>query len=154
MDLDTFRKQKQELQEQISKHGKKALVTEFNQFFESNSNVEAVRWSQYTPYFNDGDSCEFGRNDFYVKLKKALPIVKYDKTDGLTSDDDDDGFTDSYTIESDRNKDPRTLALAKSLEKLSRAFSGTDDIFLDTFGDHVQVTCTRDGFDVEEQSHD
>ena len=26
--------------------------------------VHSVRWSQYTPYFNDGDACVFGVNDF------------------------------------------------------------------------------------------
>lgn len=30
--------------------------------------VEAVRWEQYTPYFNDGDACEFRIYDASVKL--------------------------------------------------------------------------------------
>lgn len=30
--------------------------------------VESVRWEQYTPYFNDGDVCEFGIGDVYIKF--------------------------------------------------------------------------------------
>ena len=30
--------------------------------------VEAVRWTQYSPYFNDGDVCEFGVNDPHIKF--------------------------------------------------------------------------------------
>jgi hypothetical protein len=44
--------------------------------------VESVRWTQYTPYFNDGEPCVFGANDCYVKLAGA------DEEAG----DDGDGF--------------------------------------------------------------
>ncbi|MBM4707887.1 hypothetical protein GS982_01575 [Rhodococcus hoagii] len=30
--------------------------------------VEAVRWEQYTPYFNDGDACEFGIREVRIKF--------------------------------------------------------------------------------------
>lgn len=158
MDLDTFKQQKADLQAQISKHGKKMLATEFNQFFEANPTVEAVQWTQYTPYFNDGDSCEFGRNDMSIKISGKIKVVNYkgeeQEIGGDEGGNDDDGFIDQYELCSDRNKDPGTAALGKALKKLETALSDIDDIFLDTFGDHVEVTCTRNGFDVEEYSHD
>lgn len=30
-----------------------------NEIFASNSSIESLGWSQYTPYFNDGDTCHF-----------------------------------------------------------------------------------------------
>src|ERR1700735_4238981 len=42
--------------------------------------VEAIRWAQYIPGFNDGDACVFSVSDVYVK------ITGYDK------DDEGDGF--------------------------------------------------------------
>lgn len=32
-------------------------------YFEESDNIQSISWTQYTPYFNDGDSCEFGRNE-------------------------------------------------------------------------------------------
>lgn len=30
-----------------------------DEIFASNSNIESIGWTQYTPYFNDGDTCHF-----------------------------------------------------------------------------------------------
>lgn len=30
--------------------------------------VEAIRWRQYTPFFNDGEQCVFSVDDWFVKL--------------------------------------------------------------------------------------
>jgi len=34
-------------------------------FFDSVPEIKAFYWSQYTPYFNDGDECVFSVNDVY-----------------------------------------------------------------------------------------
>lgn len=33
--------------------------------------VKAFVWSQYTPYFNDGDACEFGVGDLYINYSEV-----------------------------------------------------------------------------------
>lgn len=38
------------------------------QFFDACPEVEAVTWTQYTPYFNDGETCEFSVNEKYFIL--------------------------------------------------------------------------------------
>ena len=30
-----------------------------NEIFASNSSIKTIGWTQYTPYFNDGDTCHF-----------------------------------------------------------------------------------------------
>jgi hypothetical protein len=35
----------------------------FNEFWEENPDVKIVTWTQYAPYFNDGDPCEFSVGD-------------------------------------------------------------------------------------------
>jgi hypothetical protein len=35
--------------------------------------IDGVRWTQYTPYFNDGDTCEFGANEIDVHFANELP---------------------------------------------------------------------------------
>lgn len=53
--------------EEMRKAHMKSLQTDFNEiiklFFEECPKVQAVVWSQYTPYFNDGEECVFSIND-------------------------------------------------------------------------------------------
>lgn len=35
--------------------------------------IDGVRWTQYTPYFNDGDACEFGANEVDVHFASNEP---------------------------------------------------------------------------------
>lgn len=46
--------------------------------------VEAVRWEQYTPYFNDGDVCTFSAND--VSIKFTGKDTGGDREDGFSED--------------------------------------------------------------------
>lgn len=46
--------------------------------------VEAVRWEQYTPYFNDGDVCEFGVREPRIKFVGEDAGGDYD--DGFSED--------------------------------------------------------------------
>lgn len=47
--------------------------------------VEAIRWTQYTPYFNDGEACEFSVHEPYIRF------VDGDEEAG----EREDGFVDS-----------------------------------------------------------
>jgi len=142
--LDEIRKRKNELQQQIEREGKEALKTVFLEMFQSCPEVLAVRWSQYTPYFNDGDPCVFMALDFRYELAGAV-APKY----GSDGDDDE---PKSYELYSLRNNDAfRSLsARLKRFEKESR----DQEVMRSVFGDHVRVTATRLGFEVEEYEHD
>lgn len=100
--------------------------------------VEAVRWRQYTPYFNDGDPCVFGANDAYVKLADA------DEEAG----DYGDGFLDYYGLEAGELHDA-----IKALSKVIN--SGHHNVLLSQkFGDHAIVTATKEKFVVDYYNHD
>jgi hypothetical protein len=53
---------------QVKEQGKELLHKHFTEYFEANPEVEAVKWAQYTPYFNDGEPCEFTVHDPETKL--------------------------------------------------------------------------------------
>lgn len=134
------------------------------------SEVIAVRWHQYTPYFNDGDPCVFGVHSFGVKF--------VDVTDD--EGDYEDGFIDpdyrlvnwDYEYNPFRKVNPRLSNTSKLifgdtsyenikvkldiLNELSRRIQdGMHEVFLQkTFGDHAEVTATRDGFSVDYYEHD
>ena len=53
---------KAELTEKV----KNSLSALFQEVFERYPEITVIKWTQYTPYFNDGDTCEFYVNEFYV----------------------------------------------------------------------------------------
>mgnify|MGYP001569417103 CR=1 FL=1 len=119
--------------------GKKEFKELFTEFFEAYPEVTALRWRQYTPYFNDGDSCEFSIGELFAT---AHPI----KADGDTESEDGD-YDDGYDLpkyNTPLRDDMRAVALVMD-----------DDVCLALFGDHVKVTIPR-GSDaiVEDYSHD
>ncbi|MCW2902217.1 MAG: hypothetical protein JWO67_4482 [Streptosporangiaceae bacterium] len=99
--------------------------------------VEAVKWHQYTPSFNDGDPCEFGVHEFYVR------VAGTDEEAG----DYEDGFLGGYDSElNDAVKTP--------LRNLGSAGGHCEDFLRESFGDHAQVTATAKGFEIEYYDHD
>lgn len=106
--------------------------------FERFPNVEAFRWNQYTPYFNDGEECTFGVNDVYLRFKGAS------EDDG----ENEDGFKSSWDCEDGSEEE----TACDEFGKLVRDMAGDD--LKELYGDHVEVTATREGFTVEGYHHD
>ena len=76
MDFNALKKNFEELNAQMEAARKEmaAKSTGFveaacKQFFDACPEVESIFWTQYTPYFNDGEACEFGVHDQYYVLK-------------------------------------------------------------------------------------
>lgn len=145
--VEEMEKVKKEFQEK----GKEILKKSFKSFFEAVPAVKAITWTQYTPYFNDGEACVFGVGDMRALSKKSYKAWK----------GDGGGYAEEFAVASswgsykdEENKDltkeeyEATQKFIKNISKLS------DDIFEDMFGDHVEVTATKKGFEVEEYNHD
>lgn len=147
--IQEIKKQLAEVQEKMQKAGKAALKEAFTEFFEANPSVTALRWTQYTPYFNDGDVCEFGTGGVYMQFNNAEE-----------GGEEGDGFEypsttrwNNETQKSEPIKDKDFVKAAKAVKEFWGAVV-VDDIFETAFGDHVQVTATPKGFEVEEYEHD
>lgn len=142
--------------------------------------VLAVRWSQYTPYFNDGDSCEFSVNDPHVRLSKVA-IAALRKVEEDEDEDWEDGYSDTIRrkfVDGEYDHDgysngvrgpdgsfPRKAAepwvapmspeLLAAIEILEGLVGGIpEDVMRSAFGDHVRVEIDRNGITVEEFNHD
>jgi len=61
----------QELEEVRKEHMRKLqeAFREVTKEFFNETPVQAVIWTQYTPYFNDGEECVFGVNDPIFVIK-------------------------------------------------------------------------------------
>lgn len=136
--------------------------------------VESVRWTQYTPYFNDGEACVFGLHSREIKfvgddeggddengfheLWLSFPDGYFETHDwhgrcGRPKPDRADEVWQTKYVEEDGNAVSSELKAAGTV--LGRAFeSGEHDVaLLGAFGDPAEVIATSGGFDVESYDH-
>lgn len=125
-------------------------------------NLVGIRWTQYTPYFNDGDACEFSvRNPTF--LFKGI-TSKYDPDDeeGYYDLYDIGGFKHDYNMEEgtwtwrlDDDATDEQRAIAEIALPITELFSKVpESLFLHLYGDHSQVTITADKVEREDYEHD
>jgi hypothetical protein len=125
--------------------------------------VKRLTWRQYTPYFNDGEPCEFSVNDLEFFLgtdnedtyEGSLPLGDYYFNDykkpgnNAWVDKTVDGLIATLgSIEAVREASEAAQALRKEFA----AFP--EDVMHELFGDHAEITVTREGLEVEEYEHD
>jgi hypothetical protein len=124
-------------------------------------------WKQYTPYFNDGDTCTFGVGDVWL-------LTTTDEVEDLADAIADESLSIGYGHPSlgriewdwqgvypdrrrvfvsyegpDQARMERCTALASAIG--SGAFN---DVLLDAFGDHANVRISRTGIKVDTYEHD
>lgn len=140
-------------------HMIKALATD--------PNVTAFGWHQYTPFFNDGDVCEFRAGDLWVQtvldtvidgswdleVGSSHPTLGDKKGEYYENGEKDwrGQPRQSYRWVPKEAKFPLTRELA---EGLNQAISRAEVTLLDWFGDHVEIKVTAGGVEVSEYEHD
>ncbi|MCM3884146.1 hypothetical protein [Frankia sp. R82] len=110
--------------------------------------VKAVVWTQYTPYFNDGEPCVFGMNLEGVVLDPA--------PDGVTSYNTvpvGDGELPVFDVY-DLDREAGLAALVGLLRELGGDLVSYEDVSLNAFGDPARVVARPDRFEVHDYSHD
>lgn len=112
----------------------------FTEVFDAYPDIEKIGWTQYTPYFNDGEPCVFNVYDIYFKLF----------IDTNEDEDEDDNDLHNWR-DASWGDDSKNYPLLKQLADL---LSSSDDVLLMLFGDHCKIIATRAGLDVEEYEHE
>ncbi|MFO0578681.1 MAG: hypothetical protein U1A78_32160 [Polyangia bacterium] len=118
--------------------GLDALKVALREFFTRFPAVRAIRWQQYTPYFNDGDACTFSVH---------TPRVRLD--DESTEGDYEDGFLTSWCL---RHRDTELQKAFSELSDLLQS-DALEAVLEAVFGDHVEVTATPDKLEAEGYDH-
>ena len=127
--------------------------------------VTGIAWTQYTPYFNDGDSCEFSTHSIGVRLdSRFLPEGEEVDTDMYLNNTEDTYFSsyDLYTYPERGNWNNKiyelnghsTEAIAEAIKEAEGAFAYFENVVRDNFGDHAEVYADANGFRVEEHKHE
>ena len=137
-------KMKQDYQARLEREAKSVVGEVFAEFFAANPTVKSVVWQQYTPFFNDGDACEFGVYDFYY-------LLEGDSYTGDNGNEEDEtgkeGYRSAYVYGSQGN--PNETIAVNNLRKVL-----PEDVLLVAFGDHRTIVATKSGFEVQEYDHE
>jgi|694.fasta_scaffold34679_11 hypothetical protein len=142
-----FKRIQAEHKKMMSENAKNIFSDISKGIFEKNPSLNSFAWSQYTPYFNDGESCTFSVNRDYYKINGSeetcddwsLNHEKYSQEMDLT----DYGFE---TLDQLR-------AAYTDINELIDMFD--DDDLEGMFGDHVEIVVFRDGrIEIDYYSHD
>lgn len=128
------------LKDSFLKESEDIFAVPIREFLEDNPEVKGVSWTQYTPYFNDGDACIFDVNEFsFYLISDESDFFDYSK-----------GYTTWYPLE--ESETPNYQQINKEFDNLCDFLCGIDkELYRTLFGDHVQVIVTRD--EVIKRSH-
>lgn len=148
--VSVFEKQRQLFIEKAREEFKTVVKSIFQQIPE----IKVVTWVQYTPYFNDGDTCTFSVGDIVFSNidPSEADLIRWGEYDG----DDESVFVYPTWSKEEREKVPLTDEQKAILDSFVDVCSSGafEDVMLLTFEDHVRVVGTKDGFEVEEYEHD
>lgn len=157
--------------------GLKSEFTNITRFFFEETPVQAAVWTQYTPYFNDGDECVFGVNDPFFILSGFDPEelespYSYEDDDSYVlvqekpSDsslrymqqqiEENGSYADHYRqrLEQIKAQDEKYPNLAEQCDQFKKLIMKNEELMKDMFGDHCSVYLTKDNSYVEEYEHD
>lgn len=161
-EIEEFEVKKNQLLEEL----RKQFPLMFQPLMSKLKTIDSIGWTQYTPYFNDGESCVFGVNIDYLTINREYDLYETFDYNKLETEEQleasnllskllgnplknlgDKGYhlKSEYDIED-------IITLVEIKEILNNI---PKDFYQDLFGDHVRVTINKDGsIDVTEYDHD
>ena len=152
-----------EKQEEIKKL-KKEMVEASNKIFteltksifEENPKLQSFGWNQYTPYFNDGDTCTFSANTDYIYINgdsvDEADWISETKITNYGTWNREKRQYEGRTEVPNLDFDPELSKVNDEIKEFLRNFD--NDFFMSQFGDHAEVTITAEGVSVDEYEHD
>lgn len=176
-EVKRMQEEMREAAQEAVKDGTQAIFAEYGDL------IEQFGWTQYTPYFNDGEPCEFSMGELSIIAK-----VDMEELEARSGPFDDDwsrrsairdnewhyGGSSAFggygegTNRSDKiighswnnsekpnpDFDERYSAAKDAIQTVYNILSQNDKLARDIFDDHVEVIFTSEGVDVEEYDHD
>jgi hypothetical protein len=125
-------------------------------FFERNEKVDSFSWNQYTPYFNDGDTCVFSANTDYIKVNgEYAEECEWMNENIVTNWGTYNRETRKYEGRVEVPNSSYDAELSKAVGEIQDFLCNFDnDFFMSRFGDHTEITVSREGIEVEDYEHD
>lgn len=159
MNLEALKEKKKEiakLKAEAQQMSSDAFDSFCKEIFEKHPKVESFGWSQYTPYFNDGDTCTFSANTDCISINgEYVDDSKWVSEKNVV---DWGTWNRDLRIYEGRVEVPNldyNSELVKGADEIVEFLSNFDnDFYITRFGDHAEITVSKDGVDVDEYEHD
>lgn len=154
---------KNELTSRIEKYGQLIFRDFFDEYFKKYDFVENVSWTQYTPYFNDGEPCVFSVNtyDYEINVDDEKDSLRLDE---YISNNKDRFYRYCQELsEEGKNIFPSHEAYSSAYNDLNNFMKiFEEEHFQLIFGDHSRVVVKKTklgdtivaDIEVEEYEHD
>lgn len=161
--IDELNKEIAEKLENLQKHmieeGGNLFKQATAEIFEAYPKLHTFSWTQYTPYFNDGDTCEFGVNAEYSLGIYTVPKDYSNETWQEERDLRYEGEYGSswyrdYRKEQGRMTEEEEWKYDVGIMLAGLINSIPEDTLKVLFGDHAEVFVSREGVEVEEYEHE
>ena len=126
------------LKDEIYKETDDAFDNIFSEFFAAFPNIKTIHWTQYTPYFADGDECVFGINQISFSDKDHTELEGTYNTEKGEEEDVTEGS-------------PEYIA---ARNEMATTINGMEDYLKSRFEDHSYVNVWAGGSEREDHEHD
>ncbi len=135
------------LKEKVSLQFKEVLIDKL-QSAKNEYPIEAFRWAQYTPYFNDGSPCIFEVMDLELLLKKENVEYFVNATEDAYEDENLKGLLYIPLYNINLEKFPKLKNLNKFFTEMNPEY------FEKVFDNHVEIIFDGLEFNIENYYHD
>jgi hypothetical protein len=107
------------LKAEMQENSKVLMKEAFREFLEKYDVVDNIFWTQYTPYFNDGEACEFSVGDVHLIIEDDEDACEYEGS--AITDKDDIKLLKEIIAEIEAwEKDPMAAALKHQQEYIKK----------------------------------
>lgn len=138
--LESFKQAIKAKEDEYKSFGKQLFKDYIKEYFKTYPEIQAVVFAAYTPYFNDGDTCEYGIHDPVYVLEGFDPqniLRHYDY-------EDEEQFKIADYSHSNY----------KDYKEFNKFMQQNTELMKVIFGDHVCVYITPEEIITEEYEHD
>lgn len=128
----------------------------YKYIFEKYHTLESFGWTQYTPYFNDGDATIFSVNTDYISVNgDYVDESNWISPINIISWGNWNSESKSYVgrVEEENKNFDKNLSDATN-EIIDFLSNFDNDFYLRKFGDHAEIIVTRNGVDISDYDHD
>lgn len=169
--VNKYNKEKEKVEKQVQKE----FIPVITDLLAKSDLIESIGWTQYTPYFNDGEPCTFDVNTYDLLINGDWEYETEELNETIYKEIETEEELQSVIEENERSgrtenswyKQP-VIGTSHSfpndsfnskehdlLEEIKKVIQSVpDEIMESMFGDHVKVTIFKDGTtETEEYDH-
>src|SRR5688572_33247641 len=114
-----IRKKQDELKKEMFVLGQSFLKEQFKNIFEEYPDLDRISWTQYTPYFNDGDECVFSAYVDYpmVMTKENVLAVENDEADLYDFEAFDYSHRKDHIMTPEQERNTKIISILRAVDQ-------------------------------------